>query len=275
MYLKFADVCSVKPSDVQNLLERVEQLEKALLQTQATPSTIFQDNSGADNATTSVQSEVRRSESTRLAEQRALTTTPGSFYSRDHSHSHDSNVLASQLGPNWFFSGIPISSEAGYEWLATRTGQNITGTEFSIPVKAIHPSSTTSSEEIGYLPDKNAVQEILSAFFDSPLKLSFPVLDEVLLEATLETAYESSVPPLSNVQISANACILSALALSPRFCFGTENVFATDVEVFASKAHNLLNQVAGDTSLTLLEAALMLVSECYYKMTLIILYSIN
>lgn len=254
---RFADICSVKPSDVQNLLERVEQLEKALLQTQATQSTVFQDSSSAERTATSVQSEVGGSEVTRQTEQRAVTTTPGSFYSRDYPH--DSNVLASQLGPNWFFSGISISSEAGYEWIATRTGQNITGIEFSIPIKATHPVSTT--QEAGYLPDKSSVQVILSAFFDSSLKLSFPILDEVLFETTLETAYESSSLPLSSAQISANACILSTLALSPHFCFETENLFVTDMDIFASKANNLLNQIAGDTSLTLLQTALLLVSD--------------
>jgi hypothetical protein len=176
------------------------------------------------------------------------------------------------LGPNWFFNGIPISSEAGYDWISARTGQKITATEFGIPVRNSSPFSTLQpyfAQGICDLPDKSLVQEILSQVFaSSSFRLSFPILDQVLFEETVETAYkpmEINLLPAS--QISAKACVLSTLSLTPRFCATEKNQISMDADIFAAKAHHLLMRITGYTSLETLQALLMLVSTAILSFT--------
>lgn len=269
----------MKSSDVQNLLQRIEQLEGALSQAQQTQAPSCLNVLSPEGPRVSVPSEVnssqvsdglRERESTLLAERSpspsVLVQTPiacGSYPTGDRPQGV--TVSASQLGPNWFFNGIPISSEAGYQWISARTGQNITATEFGIPIKSSSPFSMFQpyfAQEICDLPDKSFVREILNRFFaSSSFTLSFPILDQVLFEETVETAYkpmERNLLPASH--ISAKACVLSALSLTSRFCPARKNPFSMDADIFAAKAHYLLMQITGYTSLDTLQALLMLVS---------------
>jgi hypothetical protein len=152
-----------------------------------------------------------------------------------------------------------------HTFISARTGQNITATEFGIPIKTPSPFSTFQpyfAQEICDLHDKSPVREILNRFFaSSSFRLSFPILDQVLFEETVETAYKpmerNSLPA---PHISAKACVLSALSLTSRFYPARKNPFSMDADKFAAKAHYLLMHITGYTSLETLQALLMLVS---------------
>jgi hypothetical protein len=172
-------------------------------------------------------------------------------------------VSANQLGPNWFFNGIPISSEAGRQWISTRTGQSATQVEFSIPIKISSPFSALQpsfSQEACELPDKDSTREILDVFFRSSFRLGFPVLDKVLFETTMETAYEPMDRMLfSSTQISARACVLSALSIASRLNASRQIPLSMDADMCAAKAYCLLMHITGDMSLETLQTALILV----------------
>jgi hypothetical protein len=155
-------------------------------------------------------------------------------------------------------------SEAGRRWVSTRTAQAVTWADFSIPImqsstpSALQPSF---SPELCELPDKHATREIISAFFRSRFTLRFPVLDEILFETTIETAYGPADGPLSSPrQVSARACVLSALSIASRVNSSRQISRSMDMDLCAAKAHYLLLHIAKDISLSTLQTALVLVS---------------
>lgn len=160
-----------------------------------------------------------------------------------------------------------MSSEAGRRWVSTRTAQEVTWADFSIPIMESSPHSALQpffSPELCELPDEDATREIISAFFRSPFRLRFPVLDEILFETTMETAYGPADGPLpSPIQVSARACVLSALSIAPRVNASRQISRSVDVDLCAAKAHYLLLHIAKDISLSTLQTALVLVSPGY------------
>ena len=155
---------------------------------------------------------------------------------------------ASQWGPNWFFNGIPMSSERGLRWISTRTDQTVTWADFSIPITKPSPSLApplSSLPDVLGLPDKDTTVKVMSVFFRSRFRLSFPILDETLFEDTLKSAYDSFNPSLpSATQISARACVSSALSLA--CCINPSSQILIDAKLCAANAHNLFLQIADD-----------------------------
>ncbi|KAJ5256761.1 hypothetical protein N7478_012865 [Penicillium angulare] len=267
---------SVNSSDVQNLFQRIEKLEKALVRAGTTDE---QDVSSAGEPVTLVSPETNspnisrrpssggestvseRSPSPAACAQ-ASTTSSGHPNSE---HSREDTTLAKQLGPNWFFNGIPISSKAGHQWISTRTDQPAEWIEFIIPIKTSSPISTFqpySIQQACELPDKDSTREILNAFFKSSPRLSFPVLDKVLFQSTIETAYASSNKMTSSSsQIAARSCVFSALSIVSHLDMSRQIPASMDADVCADKAHYLLTHITGDNSLETLQTAIMLVSQ--------------
>jgi hypothetical protein len=177
---------------------------------------------------------------------------------------------ARQWGPNWYFNGIPISSEAGRKWVSKRTGQPVSWADFSIPIVQNSETSTLErplSPALCELPDKEATREVMTAFFRSSFRLAFPVLDEVLFQTTLETAYKHVEGTThSPMQLSAKACILSMLAIAPRIDMSRQLSFPVDANLCAAKARFLLLHITEDFGLTTLQTAIMLVSSCLIMM---------
>lgn len=174
------------------------------------------------------------------------------------------NVSASQLGPNWFFNGIPIFSEAGRQWVSTRTDQDVTWADFCIPVMDSIPLSAlppSFSQEICDLPDQDETREILSDFFRSSFRLTFPVLNQVLFETTMETAYEPVDRDMSSsTQTAARACVFGALSIATRLKSPRQSARSINADVCAAKANFLLMYLTGNISLETLQTILLLVS---------------
>lgn len=172
---------------------------------------------------------------------------------------------ACQWGPNWYFNGIAMSSETGREWISQRTGQSVSWADFSIPIEQSSEArllDSPFSPVLCELPDKEVTREITTAYLKSYFRRVFPVLDDVFLKSTMETAYE----PLegtrySTKQVSARACVLSLLAIAPHLDISKQTSLPMDADLCAAKARSLLLYISDDDSFTTLETALMLVSK--------------
>ncbi|PYH91068.1 hypothetical protein BO71DRAFT_360203 [Aspergillus ellipticus CBS 707.79] len=257
-------------SDVQNLLQRIQQLEGALTRAEPTTASTGRDVTNSENQTTPGSSSITPGGDGTAPE---ISLSPMNF--AQTSDYVTGGCLAkgpgstNQIGPNWYFNGIPISSEAGCRWISTRTGQNITMADFSVPITAPSlPSALRrfSLQEASDLPDKEAVRETISAFFRSPFRLSFPVLDETLFEFTLEAAYERiDGALLSPTQVSARACVLGAISILSGSNASRQMSVFKNSDIYAAKAHCLLLHGAENNSLWNLQTALMLQLQCVFR----------
>jgi hypothetical protein len=101
----------------------------------------------------------------------------------------------------------------------------------------------------------------MSAFFRSSFRLTFPVLDQVLFETTIQSAYEPVDRNLTSpTQAAAMACVLGALSIATRLNAPQQSTPSIDAEVCSAKANSLLMHLTGDISLETLQAILLLVS---------------
>lgn len=262
------------------MFRRIQELEGALLQVGSTPESSGQASDHPEELATPVRPSIDTSHASNVASGREELTFAGSslspitfaqtpasslsqFAKESPAQIHRS---ARQWGPNWYFNGKPISSEAGRKWVSQRTDQPVSWADFSIPIVQIREASTLErplSPALYELPDKEATREIMTMFFKSSFRLAFPVLDGVLFQTTLETAYEHVEGiPHSTMQLSAKACILSMLAIAPRIDMSRQLSFPIDADLCANKARSLLSSLAEDISLTTLQTAIMLVSSC-------------
>lgn len=267
---------SLKSSDIQSLFRRIEQLEEAFSGTETAQE---RDVPNHEEPTIPVSSKVqspRKSArlstrdstifsegcSTSPATSPQVSTSSYGYSLRDDSR--DGTTPVSQLGPNWFFNGVPISSEGGRQWISTRTDQATEWIDFSIPIKVSASFSTIQSlisQDMLELPEKNSTRETMSAFFKSSSRLIFPVLDEILFETTMETAYEPiDKTMLSPNQIAARACVFSALSIASRLDLSSQMPVSIDADICASKAHHLLMYTTEHVSLATAQAAIILVS---------------
>lgn len=253
-------------SDVQNLFHRIQQLESVLSLVEPSPDLACRDVTNPEKSTTSGPSIITSGrERIAVSGSSLCAKTPANpcgYLAEEYATK--GNRPAIQWGPNWYFNGIPMASEAGRRWVSTRTAQAVTWADFSIPImqsstpSALQPSF---SPELCELPDKHATREIISAFFRSRFTLRFPVLDEILFETTIETAYGPADGPLSSPrQVSARACVLSALSIASRVNSSRQISRSMDMDLCAAKAHYLLLHIAKDISLSTLQTALVLVS---------------
>lgn len=175
------------------------------------------------------------------------------------------DVSACQLGPNWFFNGIPIFSEKGIKWLSTRTDQNVKRDEFLIPVTDPSPLSLIKSpEEIYQLPDQDETRRTLNAFFESPFRLKFPVIDESLFKSTMQVAYDPVDRNMASaIQLAARACVLAVLSITAWSTESHHNTQNIDTEMCAAKAQIILVNLTENISLDTLQAIILLVRRIY------------
>ncbi|KAJ5662773.1 hypothetical protein N7462_011699 [Penicillium macrosclerotiorum] len=255
-------------NDVRSLLRRIQELESSLNQTEPAggagshvlpihESTRPTTSSEAGNIANDVAS------ADLLANESVLPPfVPVPVRPRDPSpvtHSARLTTSAKQLGPNWFFNGISISSEEGVQWISRRTGQNVTLDDFSIPSRNPLPYSIDQGSLLQRweLPDQSLTRGILNDLLGSSFLQSFPVLDKTLSSNTMEAAYEplSELQP-SPTQVSAQIWVWSFLSIASSI--KCSDHISIDAYACSAKAYSLLLSVLEDTSLTTLEAVLML-----------------
>jgi hypothetical protein len=159
---------------------------------------------------------------------------------------------------------MPISSEAGRQWLSTRTDQEISWAELCIPTMDYSPSAHSSyfSQEELVLPDQDTTRELMRDFFRSSFRLNFPVLEQVLFEKTMQTAYEPvDSDVVSPAKATARACVLGALSIVARSDASHQNSICIDADACSAGAYSLLMHLTEDISLETLQVVLLLVSS--------------
>ncbi|QKX64026.1 uncharacterized protein TRUGW13939_11199 [Talaromyces rugulosus] len=252
--------------ELEGTLSRVGTAPETPGQPEASPTTPVRSSISTSHVSTVVSGREGPSHSTSSPFPAASTQTPSGSYDQ---LARDDPVRASrsacQWGPNWYFNGIPISSEGGREWVSQRTGQAVSWADFSIPIMGYSEASILQqsfSHTLYELPDQHVTREIAAVFFNSSFRLVFPVLDEILFQTTLEAAYEPVEGTLySSKHISARACVLSMLAVVPRLGLSRQLLPSIDADLCATRAHCLLLCISDDSSLPTLEAAVMLLIQ--------------
>lgn len=250
-------------SDVHELTRRVAQLEDALPQPVASDAP--SDTASPSLATSSGRTAASRSPATDHITPQIVyspvttpchvVTSPGSLHS-----------AAKYLGPHWFFNGVPIFSDEGQRWVSLQTGQQVRWSEFRIPI--YRPTSLSvlhlNEPDTGLLDliDQSTAKRILEPFFSLYAPRVFPVIDPVLFETTLDTAYEILDDPLSSpTHIAARACVLGALSIAGRVKTPSPSPSPPDPERSAIKAQRLLSLIPGSMSLDTLITVLIFASH--------------
>lgn len=171
---------------------------------------------------------------------------------------------AKHLGPHWFFNGVPIFSDEGQRWVSSQTGQHVKWSGFRIPVYRSTPLSVFGPDESDSglldLIDQITVRQFLGPFFSTKTPLGFPVIDPVLFETTLDTAYEILDDPLSSpTHIAARACVLAAISISSRMKIPGASPSPLEPARSAIKARRLISLNPGFMSFDTLTTVLVLV----------------
>lgn len=250
------------PNEVQILYQRVENLENALSTHHKVVNTTYEslNTNPLPSAREGILNFEDSQPSVTLSENASKCTGSTTIYAEDQI-----DLSTYQLGSNWYFDGIPIFTEAGRQWLSNRTVQDVKWADLLSPLKESFTNPDTqyiTSQQNFDLPNRDTVQEILSLFFRSSFRLTFPVLDECLFQATVEDAYRTTdETPNPTPKIESRACILAALSIATRLKDPKETIFFMDGDECAAKAHYLLNHLTENISLEKLQTILLLVSQ--------------
>ncbi|CAG9939882.1 unnamed protein product [Clonostachys rosea f. rosea IK726] len=233
--------------EIKALLRRIDQLEGALLAThdaqrsQPSPAVTVPD---ADAGSSRVNIQPRSLSPASSGETTRKQTTPSG------------NVL----GHHWYYRGMPILSERGRIWIASKTDQAV-GFERrhlfgSIPGPFL-PKPFENLHGLNQLPGENVTRQVLQCFLKSHTRLLFPVIDRILFEKTISMAYHGNQDPVTS-WVSAAACILCLHAISSRL----RDVRALETSVndtqFADIAQTFLAYLTGEATVESLQAVLML-----------------
>ncbi|GKU16178.1 unnamed protein product [Fusarium langsethiae] len=160
-------------------------------------------------------------------------------------------------------NGLPLISDQGKEWIASKTGMQIdfdTGQQLlptlPLPLSAHH---FTDSQDLYSLPDRTVVETIFNAFANSSFRLVFPVVDPELFCDTIDLAYMSwtgKAPSLEHM--SQIACVLAFVSMIPLFQGSLTDLPPVDTNLCATKARYILTDVVEGSSLATLQTAFML-----------------
>ncbi|KAK0641048.1 fungal-specific transcription factor domain-containing protein [Cercophora newfieldiana] len=160
------------------------------------------------------------------------------------------------LGSISFYNGLPIFSDQGREWIRSRSGQDAV-----LPPLPDHSFIPAPQSGVDLsLPCRAVVEDYLSFFRRSHLKLEFPIIDSPTFHTTIQAAYGLGSGPLPDPEaIIAKACVLAFLSVIS-ILEGEHRPAAMQVDSHkcALKAHHLLLSVPQTPCITTLQATLML-----------------
>jgi hypothetical protein len=175
----------------------------------------------------------------------------GVHFGRLHFAGRDLGTISSS-------NGIPFFSDSGREWILSCAGEAPVFPDLPEDL-LIDAWAQTDDIELS-LPRIDVVEDYLSFFSNSHLKLEFPVIDSVTFRDTILAAYGlvQDVPP--HERMLAKASVFAFLALLS-FFEGERRPPArrVDGDICALKARCLLSASPQDLGVTTLQTALMLV----------------
>ncbi|KAF4993700.1 hypothetical protein FDECE_13340 [Fusarium decemcellulare] len=109
------------------------------------------------------------------------------------------------------------------------------------------------------LPEKSIAMFLVATFERSPLRYVLPLIDPVLFRHTLELAYSPDAKVTSSQEgIIAKACVLAFLCFANFHFPGEDDDSQVDCDMCLRVAQTLLAEFRHDTSLTMLQAVLIL-----------------
>ncbi|KAK9241934.1 hypothetical protein V1506DRAFT_131406 [Lipomyces tetrasporus] len=162
-----------------------------------------------------------------------------------------------RLGEISSYTGIPLFSLDGQQWVQSRTGQTVTFEKlcaFGPPWQKLRfldrnslSRNLQALQGVVNLPNRDIVEECVLTYSSSILRFVFPVIDTVLFNETIKLAYQPENNNGTGVA-SAKACIYSFLAFASMFNRHSSTSPALDGEVCALKADSLLPQVLHETT---------------------------
>jgi hypothetical protein len=213
--------------------------------------------------------------------------TDGVFYGRLWFAGHDLGDISSN-------SGIPVFSDDGLQWIRERTGEprpfatleryfrRPWADQMYAPAAVAaaaarmsqSPGTTTSSaspparppdaprDPRTQLPSKALTERYFSIFCASPLRLIFPMVDEVLFRHTIDLAYEPSVeiPPPIEV-VGARCSVLAFLSILTLLESEQTAALPVNADQCAALVQDSLLAVINQPTVDGLRAAYMLVSS--------------
>lgn len=179
------------------------------------------------------------------------------------------------LGPHWFFNGVPIFSDEGERWVSARTGQQVKWSEYRTPfyrpASLAVPHLHESDPDLQSLMDRSTAYGVLQLFFSNYVPHTFPAIDPVLFETTLETAYDIVDDPLSSpTHIAARACVLASLSIAGRMKVPGFVSSPFSPAEFATRAQRVLSLIPGYSNLDTLITVVVLV-RCSWPQSLLCL----
>ncbi|KAL6786842.1 hypothetical protein J3E68DRAFT_440935 [Trichoderma sp. SZMC 28012] len=238
-----ASVNRIKRVDANKLLDRIKHLEDALAQA---------------NALQQLQ-----------AEQTFRDSAPAGRYSlspEDDVHAHIV-FIARLFGRNWYHRGMPIISENGLDWIASRTDQDTTTLKSYLPRGGSGQPGWSFSAllihapigELWDLPDRDLVHKSFGSLSSSSFLVLFSLLDKLLLEETINTAYQFfQGVHTSHTHVAARACLWAAFAVLAHLRVSEHFSVSFSSEVCATRAQHFLGLLNGPADLPTLQTLMLL-----------------
>jgi hypothetical protein len=269
--------CRVKLSDVKELQDRIKELESALSRPlehhPLPPLASLHSHTGSTPASDPVDSPLLLS-STRSPDENRHSRWQDSSFDPANTRplvtqvNSDPDIFPqTHLGCNWYYNGTPILSVEGERLISSKIGENVNLKTLRLlssgsSTPPFFNLSHVSSDDLCHIATKPLVQQVFGAYFRSSLHLIFPVLDEILFQETIETAYNASkAADSSRSHLIARACVLVALSMACRTTEARGMLLGLDGDLCAVKAQRLIGQVSTDVSIVSLQTTLMLVGS--------------
>ncbi|KAL7923516.1 hypothetical protein ACQKWADRAFT_289859 [Trichoderma austrokoningii] len=248
-----------KAKDVERLLQQIKQLESALANAETPSGTNSESSIAAEDRTCGILKSLERDflpagqDADRISE--------------DGIHAHIVFV-ARLFEKNWYHRGMPIISESGLEWIASRTGQDIAALRSYLSLGHYGQSCWKSSPslqglsshgELWNLPDRYLVRDWFNTFSHSTFQILFPSLDKLLFEETVDVVYQPSERMrASHLHISARACFWAVCAVMSHLKVSGKAFSTLSSSICAARAQRFLELSNGPANLYILQASILL-----------------
>ncbi|KAL6694667.1 hypothetical protein J3F84DRAFT_50914 [Trichoderma pleuroticola] len=184
----------------------------------------------------------------------------------DDVHAHIA-LIARLFGRNWYHRGLPIISEDGLDWIASRTDQDTTPLKSYLPRRGSGQPIWSSSAlqvhapigELWDLPDRDLVHKSFGSLSSSYFLILFPLLDKMLFEETITTAYQFfQGVHASRTHVAARACLWAAFAVLAHLSVSEHFSASFSSEMCATKAQWFLGLLNGPADLPTLQTLMLL-----------------
>ncbi|KAL6824979.1 hypothetical protein V8C40DRAFT_223852 [Trichoderma camerunense] len=264
----------IKRVDANKLLDRIKHLEDALSQANALQHSHTGERSrghGDSRLSSIVEDNFSETQSVEKysREQPFRYSAPAEQISpsfEDGIHAHIV-LIARLFGRNWYHRGMPIISENGLDWIASRTEQDTTTLKSYLPRDGSSQPSWSFSAlqihapigELWDLPDRDLVYKSFESLSSSYFLILFPLLDTVLLEETINTAYQFfQGVHASHTHVAARACLWAAFAVLAHLRVSEHFPETFRGETCAARAQRFLGLLNGPADLPTLQTLMLL-----------------